>query len=109
MASKYQPPEGIRPLGGAEASPSGYISRSPLGSGVVLKPLGTSTGVPSNVVHGFQPSFLKPNIVAGAPSGTTSTPNAAIKSGAISPNIWYGSTTLTGVPGASRPNACRSA
>ena len=36
---------------------------SPLGSGSVLKPPGTSTGVPSKVVHGFQPSFSKPNIV----------------------------------------------
>ena len=39
---------------------------SPLGSGSVLKPSGTSTGVPSKVVHGFQPSFSKPNIVVGA-------------------------------------------
>ena len=75
----------------------------------MVKPSGTSTGVPSNVVQGFQPSFLKPNIVVGAPSGTTSTPSAAIKSGAISPNIWYGSMTFTGVPGASSPSAWRSA
>ena len=35
---------------------------SPLGSGSVLKPPGTSTGVPSKVVHGFQSSFSKPNM-----------------------------------------------
>ena len=39
---------------------------SPLGSGSVLKPSGTSTGVPSKVVHGFQSSFSKPNSVVGA-------------------------------------------
>ena len=42
---------------------------SPLGSGSVLKPPGTSTGVPSKVVHGFQSSFSKPNIVFAARPG----------------------------------------
>ena len=32
---------------------------SPLGSGSVLKPPGTSTGVPSKVVHGFQSLFCE--------------------------------------------------
>ena len=39
---------------------------SPLGSGSVLKPPGTSTGVPSKMVHGFQSLFSKPNSVFGA-------------------------------------------
>ena len=39
---------------------------------------------------------------------TTSTPSASIKSGAISPNIWYGSTTLTGAAGGSSLSACRN-
>ena len=54
---------------------------SPLGSGSVLKPPGTSTGVPSKVVHGFQSSFSKPNIVAGRPGRTTSTPRASCRVG----------------------------
>ena len=41
----------MRPLGGAARSPSGYIRMSPFGSGSVLKPSGTSTGVPSKNVQ----------------------------------------------------------
>ena len=81
---------------------------SPLGSGSVLKPPGTSTGVPSKVVHGFQSLFSKPNIVLGLLNPTTSTPSASCRSGAISPVIEYESTTFTGSPGLSNLNAWRS-
>jgi hypothetical protein len=108
MLSKYQPPAGMRPEGGAVLSPSGYISRSPFGSGSVLKPSGTRSGMPSKATHGFQPSFRNPNMVEVPVNGSTSTPSASTKSGPISPSIWYGSITLTGVPGASSPSACRS-
>ena len=55
----------------------------------VLKPAGTRTGVPSNRVQGFQPSFSKPNSVVGVgTSPTTSMPRASSRSGAISPSIW---------------------
>ena len=81
---------------------------SPLASGTVLNRSGTSTGVPSKVVQGFQPAFSKPNMFRRPPRGTTSTPRASCRSGAISPSIWYGSTTLTGVPGGSSSNAWRS-
>ena len=39
---------------------------SPLGSGWVLKPPGTSTGVPSKVVHGFQSLVLEAEERLGA-------------------------------------------
>ena len=54
---------------------------SPLGSGSVLKPPGTSTGVPSKVVHGFQSSFAKPNMCPRPPRPTTSTPRASMQIG----------------------------
>ena len=41
------------------------ISQPPSAAGVMLNFSGTSTGVPSNTVNSFQPSFLKPNIVPG--------------------------------------------
>ena len=81
---------------------------SPLGSGWVLKPPGTSTGVPSKVVHGFQSLYWKPKNDLAPPRPTTSTPKRRLQSGAISPSIWYASVTLTGVPGGSSFNAWRS-
>ena len=58
---------------------------SPFGSGSVLNLPGTSTGVPAEVVQGFQSSFLNPKRVVGMCSRTTSTPSASCRSGAISP------------------------
>lgn len=87
----------------ADRSPCGYIRMSPLGSGSVLNLAGMSTSVPSNVCQRFQPAFSKPNIFLGLGSSTTSMPSACRRSAPISPSIWYGSTTLTGVPGLSRP------
>ena len=81
---------------------------SPLGCGSVLNAPGTNSGVPSKNVHGFQPLLANPNMFFVPARPTTSTPRASIRSGAISPSIWYGSTTFTGVPGRSSPNACRN-
>ena len=81
---------------------------SPFSSGSVLKSPGTSTGVPPKVVQGFQSSWAKPKKLAGGPTPRMSTPSASIRSGSISPSIWKGSETFTGVPGGSRPSAWRS-
>ena len=58
---------GIRPLGGTERSPSGYMKMSPLGAGSVLNPAGTKhrraveggPGLPIGVLeaeHGPRPA-----------------------------------------------------
>ena len=74
--------------GGTVLSPHGYANMSPSGPGSVLKPSGTNTGVPPNVVQPFQFSLRKPMRVTGVLSGTTSTSRASKKSGPISPSSW---------------------
>lgn len=88
MESKYQPSLGMMPLAGTDRSPSGYMRIEPFGSGSVLNASGISRGVPSNSVHGFQPSLRKPKSVFGPVNGITSTPKASTRSGLIFPNIW---------------------
>ena len=50
----------MRAHGGAVGSAHGCMSRSPLGSRSVGNSPGTSSGTPSNAVHGFQSSLRKP-------------------------------------------------
>ena len=77
----------MRPLAATLLSPAGYSSRSPFASNSVLNAPGTSTGVPSNVLHSFQSSLRNPNNVPRPHSPTVSTPKAARTSSPISPNI----------------------
>jgi hypothetical protein len=55
VAQAFEDTFGIRPLGGADMSPSGYMRMSPLASAAVLNRAGTRTGVPSKVPRASSP------------------------------------------------------
>src|SRR3990172_7108816 len=88
----------MRALAGTLASPPGWSSRSPLASTVGVNASGTSTSVPSNSRHGFQPWFRKPNAVMLGKTPTTSAGSSRSRTSSISPLSCNGWVTLTRWP-----------